>query len=177
MPVSSDFRFATSSSQVAKNMTRRGRPGPSVTVPPWGPADGSVKAAARSRYRDALRHRDLRLLIGAFLVDQIGSWSYVVVISVYVFDRTHSTQWLAATGVCRWAPGLLLTSYGGVIADRYQRTTVMTVSALASAAIRSSRSHLDDGLLEGLIRPVHRVAPHVVLRGEVGSSIPPASLT
>jgi MFS family permease len=77
----------------------------------------------------------MRLLIGTFLVDQVGSWSYVVVILVYIFDRTHSTQWLAATGICRWAPGLLLTSYGGVIADRYQRTIVMIVSATASAVI------------------------------------------
>ena len=101
---------------------------------PW-PGTGAQKAAARSRYRDALCHRDLRLLIGTFLIDQIGSWSYIVVILVYVFDRTHSTEWVAATGICRWAPGLLLTSYGGVIADRYERTTVMVVSALASAAI------------------------------------------
>jgi MFS family permease len=93
------------------------------------------KTAARGRYRDALRHRDLRLLIAAFLVDQVGSWSYAVVISVYIFDRTHSTQWLAAAGVCRWGPGLLLASYGGVIADRYQRTTVLIVSSLASAVL------------------------------------------
>jgi len=98
-------------------------------------AAGSEKAAARSRYRDALRHRDLRLLIVSFLVDQIGSWSYSVVISVYVYDQTHSTQWLAAAAVCRWGTGLLLASYGGVIADRYQRTTVMIVSALASAVL------------------------------------------
>ena len=99
-------------------------------------ADGSTgPAAAHRRYRDALRHRDLRLLIAALLVDQIGSWSYFVVISVYVFDRTHSTQWLAALGICRWGPGLLLASYGGVLADRYQRVTVLVVSSLASAAI------------------------------------------
>ncbi len=90
---------------------------------------------ARGRFRDALRHRDLRLLIAAFLVDQIGSWSYFVVISVYLFDRTHSTQWLAALGICRWLPGLLLASYGGVIADRYERVTILVVSALASAAL------------------------------------------
>lgn len=99
-------------------------------------ADGSTgKAGARGRYRDALRHRDFRLLVASFLVDQVGSWSYLVVISVYVFDRTHSTQWLAALGVCRWGPGLLLASYGGVIADRYQRTTVLIVSSLASAGL------------------------------------------
>ncbi|MGN6176469.1 MAG: MFS transporter [Streptosporangiaceae bacterium] len=100
-------------------------------------ASGSGKTAARSRYRDALRHGDLRLLIASFVVDQIGSWSYIVVISVYIFDRTHSTQWLAAVGVCRWLPGLLLASYGGVIADRYERTTVLIVSSLVSAVLMS----------------------------------------
>ena len=95
-------------------------------------------ATSSGRLRDALRHRDLRLLIGAFLVDQIGSWSYLVVISVYLFDRTHSTQWLAALGICRWGPGLLLASYGGVIADRYQRVTILIVSALASAAVMAA---------------------------------------
>ena len=98
-------------------------------------AGGEPKPAARGRYRDALRHRDMRIQAGTFVLDQIGRWSYVVVILVYIFDRTHSTQWLAATAVCRWAPGLLLGSYGGVIADRYQRTTVVIVSALASAVI------------------------------------------
>ena len=102
---------------------------------PAAAADGTGKAGARSRYRDALRHRDLRLLIAAFLVDQVGSWSYFVVISVYIFDRTHSTQWLAAAGICRFLPGVLLASYGGVIADRYERTTVMIVSSLVSAVL------------------------------------------
>jgi hypothetical protein len=36
-------------------------------------ADGSTgKAGARGRYRDALRHRDFRLLVASFLVDQAG---------------------------------------------------------------------------------------------------------
>jgi len=87
------------------------------------------------RYRSALRHRDLRLLTAAFLIDQIGTWSYLVVIGVYIFDRTHSTQWLAALGVCRWGPTLLLSSYGGVLADRFQRVTVLIVSSLASGAL------------------------------------------
>ena len=102
-------------------------PGPSAAV--------TQKRAARGRYRDALRHRDLRLLIATFLVDQLGGWSYIIVISVYIFDRTHSTQWLAANAASRWGPSLLLASYGGVLADRYQRTTVLFVSALASAAL------------------------------------------
>ena len=100
--------------------------------------DTAGTVAARGRYRDALRHRDLRLLMAAFLVDQVGSWSYLIVISVYVWDRTHSTVWLAALGICRWGPGVLLASFGGVLADRYQRVTVMIVSALTSAALMTA---------------------------------------
>ena len=93
------------------------------------------KTAGRSRYRDALRYRDMRILIASFLIDQVGSWSFVVVIAVYIFDRTHSTQWLAVLGICRWAPGLLLASYGGVIADRYERVTILITSSLVSAVL------------------------------------------
>jgi CRP-like cAMP-binding protein len=116
---------------------------------PSAAAGGRGKATVRGRYRDVLRYRDLRLLIVAFLVDQVGSWSYAVVISVYVFDRTHSTQWLAVLAVCRWGPGLLLASYGGVIADRYQRTTVLIVSSLASAALMTGMT-----VVVGLDAPV-----------------------
>ena len=118
-------------------------------VMPSAAAGGRGKATVRGRYRDVLRYRDLRLLIVAFLVDQVGSWSYAVVISVYVFDRTHSTQWLAVLAVCRWGPGLLLASYGGVIADRYQRTTVLIVSSLASAALMTGMT-----VVVGLDAPV-----------------------
>ncbi len=77
----------------------------------------------------------MRILIASFLIDQVGSWSFVVVIAVYIFDRTHSTQWLAVLGICRWAPGLLLASYGGVIADRYERVTILITSSLVSAVL------------------------------------------
>lgn len=86
------------------------------------------------RYRSALRHRDFRLLAAAFLVDQIGSWAYNVVLIVWVFDRTHSPTWVAATTASGWVPRLLWSAYAGVLADRYERTTVMVTSALLSFA-------------------------------------------
>jgi MFS family permease len=82
-----------------------------------------------------LRVRDFRLLVVSFIVDQIGSWSYAVVIAVYVFERTNSTFDIAVLTACRWIPGLLLSGYAGVIADRYERTRVMLVSALSSAVV------------------------------------------
>jgi MFS family permease len=71
----------------------------------------------------------------AYIIDALGSWAYSVVLAVYVFDRTHSTQWLAAVATSRWVVGLLIGSYAGVIADRFERTRVMVVSALSSATV------------------------------------------
>ena len=89
-------------------------------------------ATAGSRYRDAFRHRDFRRLTVAFLIDQIGGWAYNVVLIVWVFDRTHSPGWVAATTASGWVPRLLWSAYAGVLADRYERTTVMLVSSMAS---------------------------------------------
>ena len=94
-----------------------------------------VKQSTRGRFRDALRVRDFRLLTTAFLIDAMGSWAYSVVLAVYVFDRTHSTQWLAAVGASRWITGLIVGSYAGVLADRFERTRVMVTSALTSAVV------------------------------------------
>jgi CRP-like cAMP-binding protein len=127
-------------------------------------------AARRGRYRDALRYHDTRILIASFLVDQIGSWSFVVVIAVYVFDRTHSTQWLAILGICRWAPGLLLASYGGVIADRYERVAILITSSVVSAVLMA-------GLAAGVAvdAPIFVIMAIVALSGAALTPYRPAS--
>ena len=86
----------------------------------------------KARYRDALAKRDFRLLLTAFLVDAIGGWAYSVVLIVYVFDRTHSTNWIVATTASAWLPRALMSTYAGAIADRFERTLVMIASAMAA---------------------------------------------
>jgi hypothetical protein len=77
-----------------------------------------------------LASSDFRKLISSYIVDSIGSWAYTVIVIVYVFGRTHSATSIAITTAASWAPRMLLTAYGGVLADRYERTRVMLVSAL-----------------------------------------------
>jgi len=89
-------------------------------------------ADSTARYRDVLRIHDFRLLVLAFLVDQIGGWAYNVVLIVWVFDQTHSPTWLAATTAAGWIPRGLCSPYAGVLADRYERTKVMLGSSLLS---------------------------------------------
>lgn len=94
-----------------------------------------MDGGAQARYRDALRSRDLRLLLTSATIDSIGTWASTVVLAVYVFDRTGSTVWIAAFTASRWVPGLLFGTVGGVIADRYERTRVLVVSALLQCLI------------------------------------------
>src|SRR3954469_22605644 len=94
-----------------------------------------MAGSARGRYRRTLRSHDLRLLLAAFGVDSLGGWAYNVVLIVYVYDRTGSTALIAATTACGWIPRLLLSTYAGGLADRYERTRVMALSALSCLAV------------------------------------------
>ena len=93
-----------------------------------------MAGSGRASYRSALRSRDYRLLLSGFVVDAIGGWAYNVVLIVYIFDRTGSTTWIAATTAAGWIPRLLFSTYAGAIADRVERTLVMAASSMAAFA-------------------------------------------
>jgi MFS family permease len=91
-----------------------------------------MAARMGAKYAAALRIRDLRTLIIAFVVDGAASWSYVVVLTAYVFERTHSAGWITGLVTVRFVTGMLLGGYAGVLADRYDRRRVLLVSAAAA---------------------------------------------
>jgi hypothetical protein len=97
-----------------------------------------MTGSSAGSHRDALRHRDFRVMLTAFLIDQIGSWAYNVVLIVYVYDRTGSTAWIAATTAAGWIPRILFSSYAGVLADRFERTRTLLVSALLGLVLMAA---------------------------------------
>lgn len=72
-----------------------------------------------------LRHRDFRLLMGAFAASAAGSWAYNVGLAVFVYDQTHSAAWVGAATIGRFVPSLLFGAYGGVLAERFERVRLM----------------------------------------------------
>jgi MFS family permease len=94
-----------------------------------------MAAGATNRYRAALRTRDLKLLVSAFLTDQAASWSYSVVLVAYVYGRTGSTTWITVMASSRWIVGMLISAYAGILADRYDRAKLLVASAAVSAVI------------------------------------------
>ncbi len=81
-------------------------------------------------YRSALANRDLRLLFGALVISATGTWAYNAVLLAFAYDRTHSLGWVAAAGLARFIPVLVLSPYGGVIAERAERIRLMVGSDL-----------------------------------------------
>jgi Transmembrane secretion effector/Cyclic nucleotide-binding domain len=83
----------------------------------------------------SLRHRDFRILMGAFATSAIGSWAYNVALVVWVFGETRSPAWVGATTICRFVPALLFSAYGGVVAERFEQVRLMIVLDVASTAV------------------------------------------
>ncbi|MHB1941417.1 MAG: MFS transporter, partial [Candidatus Dormibacteria bacterium] len=82
------------------------------------------------RYGSVLRHRDLRLLLTGELISAIGGWAYNVALAVYVYDSTHSALWVSSVFLVRFIPSMLLSAYGGVMAERFERVRLMVTGDL-----------------------------------------------
>jgi MFS family permease len=85
-----------------------------------------------SGYRSALSRRDLRRLFGGLVISATGTWAYNVALLAFVFERTHSLAWVGAADLARLLPQLLLSVYGGVLAERSERIRLMVASDLLS---------------------------------------------
>jgi predicted MFS family arabinose efflux permease len=90
---------------------------------------------SKGAMRAALAHRDFRLLLGGQAISNTGDWLYNISLIVYVLHVTHSGAWVAAASLARLLPYTLFGTFGGVIADRYDRKKVMIGADLARAAI------------------------------------------
>ena len=89
------------------------------------------EATARA-YRDVLAVPGARALIGASAASQIGNWLYNAALLGYVYGATRSAGWVGAATICRGLLKVLLGPFGGAVADRYPRRTVL----LAGDALR-----------------------------------------
>ncbi|MEW5762045.1 MAG: MFS transporter [Bacillota bacterium] len=86
----------------------------------------------RTRPLAALRHRNYRLYWTGQCVSVIGTWMQNVAQSWLVLELTNSAFLLGLVGVAQFAPILLFSLFGGVIADRLprRRLIVLTQSAM-----------------------------------------------
>jgi len=66
-------------------------------------------------------------LITASAASQFGNWLFNAALLAFVYSETHSAAWVGAATICRLLPYVLLAPFGGMVADRYDRRTVLVV--------------------------------------------------
>jgi MFS family permease len=76
----------------------------------------------------ALRHRNFRLYVTAQVVSNVGTWLQITVENWLVLQLSHSGLALGITNALQFGPSLLFGLYGGVVADRYDRRCVLTIT-------------------------------------------------
>lgn len=82
-------------------------------------------------YRRVLGNGALaRLLFGEF-VSSIGDWLYLVAMLVLIWDVTQDPVTLGIIGAARIVPFVLLSVPAGIVADRFDRRTVLLVTDIA----------------------------------------------
>jgi MFS family permease len=111
-------------------------------------------SAAPGTMRSALRHASFRRLLVGLAVSQAGDWLYNVALLAFVYERTHSAGWLAATTAARIVPIVVLGPLGGVIADRFDRRRVMVTSDVVRAVLMLGLAAVALGGLPVVLAPV-----------------------
>src|SRR4051794_5076945 len=92
-------------------------------------------AAGRGLYGEIVRVRDARALIGASGVSQLGDWLYNAVLLGYVYAATGSAAWVGAATIFRLLPYVVLIPVGGMLADRYDKRTVLLLGDVARCVL------------------------------------------
>jgi len=76
----------------------------------------------------ALNYRNYRLWFGGQLVSMFGSWMQTTAQGFLVYQLTGSPVYLGLVGFATGVPSLIFMMYGGVIADRMPRRTMMLIT-------------------------------------------------
>lgn len=95
----------------------------------------SLESRQGSPLRILSHHRDLRLLLLAGLVSQIGDWILATGIAFQVYALTGSTVASSVALLASQAPQVVLGTVAGVLVDRWDRRRVMMVVNLLLGAV------------------------------------------
>ncbi|MFD2763145.1 MFS transporter [Micromonospora eburnea] len=83
----------------------------------------------------ALRHRNYRIWAAAGFVSVIGTWMQVLGVNWYVLAKTGSATSMGLTILLQALPSLVLSVWGGALADRLPAKPLLIVAQGAHAAL------------------------------------------
>src|ERR687894_416285 len=102
----------------------------------------------------ALRHPNYRLWFLGQLVSLVGTWMQITAQSFLIFELTRSTAYLGYVGFANGLPAWLFMLYGGVVADRVARRTLLVITQSTMLVLAAILAALT---LAQLVQPWHIV--------------------
>jgi MFS family permease len=102
----------------------------------------------------ALRHPNYRLWFIGQLVSLVGTWMQNTAQGYLVYELTRSPAYLGYVGFVSGLPSWIFTLYGGVIADRISRRTVLIITQSTMMALAFILAGL---VFTGAVQPWHIV--------------------
>jgi MFS family permease len=83
----------------------------------------------------ALKHRNFQLFFSGQLISLVGTWMQSIAEDWLVYRLTGSSLLLGAVGFASQIPVFLVAPLGGIVADRYNRRSVVIATQCASMAL------------------------------------------
>jgi MFS family permease len=80
----------------------------------------------------AFNHRNYRILFPASVLSNIGTWAQRIAQDWLVLELTGSAQLLGLVTALQFLPSLLLSLYGGVLADRFDKRTLLMITNIGA---------------------------------------------
>ncbi len=102
----------------------------------------------------ALRHPNYRLWFIGQLVSLVGTWMQNTAQGYLVYELTKSPAYLGYVGFVSGLPAWIFTLYGGVIADRISRRTLLLITQSSMMALAFILAGL---VFTGAVQPWHIV--------------------
>jgi MFS family permease len=100
----------------------------------------------------SLKYPNYRLWFYGQLVSLVGTWMQATAQGYLIYELTHSPAYLGYVGFAAGIPAWLFTLYGGLIADRVPRRTLLVVTQTAMMTLAFLLAGLT---FTGWVRPWH----------------------
>jgi MFS family permease len=100
----------------------------------------------------SLKYPNYRLWFYGQLVSLVGTWMQATAQGYLIYELTHSPVYLGYVGFAAGIPAWLFTLYGGLIADRVPRRTLLVVTQTAMMTLAFCLAGLT---FTGWVRPWH----------------------
>lgn len=117
-------------------------PAPAVALAPPSAARAAAPAGRRkaslAEVFVSFRLRDFRYLTLSTLAAGFAQWAKQIALFVLIFDMTGSAVQLGTIAAVRGGVGVLIAPYGGYLAERYTRKTVIAWSTALDAVLAAS---------------------------------------